>query len=436
MARPQGWHASHVNSSGLSAYGALTAAVLLCALLAVVLTVASPSVPAAPLQPSGRGTAETRGNHTPLAANARACGEAVARERRTQASREVLRENGLDRLSYLPLVLKGYPPPPAWSGNARFGFGEVTNPVEQYDVSLLHADWYVGFGFDSDPPPSVGLEYAQTIRLCEPDPGLPSGSCWRPRTCASDYSPGQAAIVDYARSHAGTLWLVGNEPDAPGQDCITPQRYAELYHELHGIIKRADPTAQIAIGGIVQATPLRLQYLDLILQAYDDTYDAMIPVDVWNVHGFILPEEVTTGAGIPPGTPTDLAVYPNIDDHDNMTIFGQQMRRFRQWMRDRGERNKPLIVSEYGILYPVDFGFDEPRVESFMLDTFDYFRTRTSSTLGYPDDANKLVQAWCWYSLDDSGFESYETYSHLFDPHTKEITRLGTAYGNYAASAP
>jgi hypothetical protein len=71
-----------------------------------------------------------------------------------------------------------------------------------------------------------------------------------------------------------------------------------------------------------------------------------------------------------------------------------------------------------------------------MLATFDYFRTATSSTLGYPADGNKLVQAWAWYSLDDEYFEGYESYNHLFDPDTKSITALGTAYGNYAGSIP
>jgi hypothetical protein len=224
---------------------------------------------------------------------------------------------------------------------------------------------------------------------------------------------------------------------APAQDCVTPARYAELYYELYHIIKNADASAKVAIGGVVQGTPLRLQYLDEILDAYYSEYGEMIPVDVWNVHGFILREKVGEwGCQIPCGLSAQQGMLYEIDDHDDMTIFRQQIRRFRQWMKDRGERNKPLIVSEYGILMPADYGFDEPRVESFMLATFDYFLSATSSSLGYPDDDNRLVQAWCWYSLDDYSFEGFETYSHLFDPYTKEITLLGTAYGDYTASLP
>jgi hypothetical protein len=210
-----------------------------------------------------------------------------------------------------------------------------------------------------------------------------------------------------------------------------------MYHELYGLIKTADPTAKVAIGGVVQATPLRLKYLDEIMKEYQRLFGEKIPVDVWNVHGFILRERVDSwGCQIPCGLSATQGKLYGIDDHDNMTIFTEQIVRFRQWMKDNGERNKPLIVSEYGILFPIQLGYDQPRVERFMIATFDYFRTATSSSLGYPADGNRLVQAWCWYSLDHKNFEGYESYGHLFDPDTKLITRLGRAFANYTASLP
>jgi hypothetical protein len=320
---------------------------------------------------------------------------------------------------YLPLALRYVPP--SWSGTARFGFAVVENPIEEYNVSRLGGDWYLTFGFDDQPPAAVDLEYVQTIRLSE-----------------SGYSVSQEAMESYARLRPGTLWLIGNEPDAPAQDCVTPERYAELYHELYGIIKGADPTAQLAIGGVVQATPLRLQYLDMILDEYEDLYGQMIPVDVWNVHGFILQEKKKSwGCQIPCGIEgVREGMLYSLDDHDNMTIFGQQIRDFRIWMKEHGERNKPLIVSEYGILMPESLGFDEPRVEAFMLATFDYFLDTKVSWLGYAADDNRLVQAWNWYSLDDEDFEGQESHSHLFDPDTKSLTALGRAYRDYTSSLP
>jgi len=325
-----------------------------------------------------------------------------------------------ETVAYLPLALYTSGHGPYWSGTARFGFCTAARPAEAYNVSQLHADWYVQYpGFRSDPGPEE-LEFAQIVRLNEEfDP------------------PEEQDIVRYARFHRSTLWMIGNEQDAPAQDCVTPEDYAVLYHDLYQLIKTADPTAKVAIGGVVQATPLRLRYLDRILEEYETRYGSEIPVDVWNVHGFILRERVDSwGCQIPCGLSATQGRLYGIDDHDNMTIFKEQIVRFRQWMKDNGQRNKPLIVSEYGILFPIELGYDRARVEAFMIATFDYFRTATSSSLGYPSDGNRLVQAWAWYSLDHKNFEGWESYGHLFDPDTKRITKLGTAYGEYTASLP
>lgn len=365
----------------------------------------------------------------PLVPRAHAVFDLSASEDRGKPPLDV-QEQDLDKLTYLPLAFKnfcGFYVPP----NQRFGFGAPGRPVDQYDVSLLHAGWYHTFWSQADPPTPDGLEFAQTIRLCDPATG-PS------YYCENDYVPSQEAIENYAAAHPGTLWIIGNEPDAPIQDCITPARYAQLYHDLYAIIKVADPTARVAIGGVVQATPLRLRYLDMILQEYETRYGGMIPVDVWNVHGFILQEHrYSWGCQIPCGIyDVDTGMLYGVDDHDNMTIFRQQIVAFRQWMKDHGERNKPLVVTEYGILFPDYLGYYEPRVKSFMLATFDYFLTASNPSYGYPADCGKLVQGWAWYSLDDKYFEDHNSYSHLFDPVTKAITDLGTAYGDYTSSLP
>jgi len=327
----------------------------------------------------------------------------------------------LDELTYLPLVLKRYCGP--WGPDyRRFGFNWCGTPIGQYDIPRLNAGRYTRYpGFLADPPP-LGLEFSQIIRLNE-----------------NFNPPSETDIVDYATAHPGTLWLIGNEPDCIWQDNVTPRQYAEMYHELYGIIKGTDPSAKVAIGGVVQPTPLRLRYLDLILQEYQGLYGEMIPVDVWNVHNFILEEGPSgAGCGYPPGVlnPEDDARALDPQDHDNMTIFADQILAFRQWMNNKGERNKPLIVSEYGILFHAQMGFDEPRVERFMIATFDYFLSATSTSVGHPNDCNRLVQAWYWFSLDWKNLWGSETYGHLFDPDTGQITPLGIAYGDYTSSLP
>lgn len=71
------------------------------------------------------------------------------------------------------------------------------------------------------------------------------------------------------------------------------------------------------------------------------------------------------------------------------------------WETDRGERNTPLIISEYGILVPEDYGFSVEGVRGFMYDTFDCFLTAPDEASGYPPDGNQLVERWARPSLGD-----------------------------------
>ncbi|MCB0064285.1 MAG: hypothetical protein KDE19_19310, partial [Caldilineaceae bacterium] len=182
----------------------------------------------------------------------------------------------------------------------------------------------------------------------------------------------------------------------------------------------------------IQPTPLRLQYLSAIWDHYQTIYSKTMPVDVWNVHNFIIQEEKNNwGADIPPGIDGDEGLYVNRPStHISMTIIIDQIEAFRTWMKEHGQQNKPLVVSEYGVLfYNSLMGLpDRPHyVHNFMLDTFDYFATAKDCKLGYPADDCRLVQKWNWYSLDDT-WGSFNPYSRLFDPDTKEMTETGNRF--------
>lgn len=296
----------------------------------------------------------------------------------------------------------------------RFGFGAAVSPVDEQVAGQLRAGWYVNWTSQPDPPRPQGMEYVQMVRVR-----------------GAKLSPGGQDLETIARQNPGSLWIVGNEPDVPWQDSVTPTEYATAYREAYTLIKRADPTCQVAIAGVSQATPLRLQYLDMVLDAYRSRYGERIPVDVWNVHGFVLREERGSwGVDIPPGISVDQGRLFELQDHDNMGIFREQIVAFRRWMNDRGERNKPLLVSEYGILMPGDYGFPPEKVRDFMFATFDFFTTATDPDLGYQADGNRLVQRWAWYSLSDTVYPT----GNLFDPDTGQITSLGLAYGSYTSS--
>jgi hypothetical protein len=334
--------------------------------------------------------------------------------------------------------------------------GVAGGGIEDYDVEQLRAGWYVDWGARDNPPQPAGLEYVQMVRLHQ------MTDCWpvrmRDRSACpyTEVPPGSgnytytltlfgslSAVASTAQANPGYLWMIGNEMDrmdwdGGGQDEMLPELYAQAYHEIYHCIKNADPTAQVAIGGVIQPTPLRLEYLDKVLAEYQTRYGSMIPVDVWNIHNMILREVIYQyGADIPPGSSavSGTLYYPS--DADDINIFEQQIRDFRLWMKDNGERDKPLIISEYSVLYDEDeLGepFDYQRVTDYLYATFDYMTTATDASLGCPADGNRLVQRWAWYSLNDASFEGYDTNHHLFDPETKQITQLGIDYGDYVST--
>ncbi|MDX1662786.1 MAG: hypothetical protein R3272_03265 [Candidatus Promineifilaceae bacterium] len=270
------------------------------------------------------------------------------------------------------------------------------------------ATWHV----HPDPPELAGAVFWQVIRVDQE--GVRPPRHWIDATIAAN---------------PGAMWLVGNEPDVPVQDNVSPARYAEIYHDLYTHIKRKDPTALIAIGGVSQPTPIRRAYLDAVLDAYETRYGHQMPVDIWNVHAFILREERDVwGVDIPKEMDEALGIPYEIADHDNLAIFQQNIIEFRRWMAERGYADRPLVVSEYGFLMPREYGFTEEEIAAFMTGTFDFFLNARNET-GYPADDYRLVQWWFWFIVyaDDDEYSA----SFLYDGEADELTPLGRVYTDY-----
>ena len=235
--------------------------------------------------------------------------------------------------------------------------------------------------------------------------------------------PSGSDLIAAINANPGADRFVGNEPDRRKfQDDMPPALYAIAYHEVYWKIKNIDPTAKIFAGSIVQPTPLRLKYLDLILKNYLEKYGMSMPVDGWSIHNFILNEAscdfyktpeglpdttVCWGAEIPPDLTEIDGLRLSVDDNDSMALFKEQIVRFRRWMADRGYSNTPLYLSEYGVLMPPEFGFPPSRVNTFMTTTFDYLLNTVDPAIGYPADNHRLVQRLSWYSTTDTSFNGY-----------------------------
>lgn len=352
----------------------------------------------------------------------------------------------------------------------RFGVNVANQPVTEFDIAPLRIGWYIDYGANSSPAHPNGADYVPIIRLAPSEVnGQPSYT----------YFPSGSALDAAIAGNPGADWIIGNEPDRLYyQDELLPQVYAEAYHDMYYLIKGKDPTARIFAGAIVQATPVRLQYLDLVLKSYIDRYSEPMPVDGWAIHNFILNERSCThygdaankpadyaitktqptynsglvcwGADIPPGVSAvdglvirlyepfynpQTKVYTELPLTTDINLFAKQIVRFRQWMYDRGYANHPLYLSEYGVLLPERFGFTTAIVNKFMTDTFSYLLNTTDAKLGYPADNYRLVQRLSWYSTVDPGFNGslYTSLSNVPTQPPFELSAIGANYRTYTA---
>ncbi len=350
--------------------------------------------------------------------------------------------------------------------NCRYGLVDLSGTPPDW-MRAMGTGWYVNFG--ADRPELSDIQYTPIIRIeqlrdDDGNPILPRGYQIKP---SLDY------LVARARTYPGRLYLVGNEIDRIGQDGTEPDLYAEAYHLVYHTIRAVDPSARFAISGLVQVTPNRLRYLDLVWASYQQQYGVQMPVDVWNAHIYVLPEVDRNGVpnniastavgtnnfGAIKGSDANVLYCGDENDdtycyaeHDNITIFANQVTAMRQWMKDHNQQNKPLIISEYSQLYPYEiendgscflrdeYGqcFDEIRVTNFMKATHSYLETAADPNLGFAPDGNKLVQQWAWFGTytDSLGHASNLFLNEAFNGapgNDATLTNMGQAF-NAAAT--
>lgn len=282
-------------------------------------------------------------------------------------------------------------------------------------------------------------------------------------------------LAKFILEDVGALWIVGNEVErgpnsgetwSPRTGDMYADIYAEAYHDVYHFIKGIDPTARVANAGLIQITPMRLQYLNMVWDAYKEKYGEDMPVDVWTIHTYVLPELTAGGepnniASAALGTDIELGkrnaggdtskcaddmVYCYAE-HDDISILADQVIAMRQWMKEHGQQNKPLIITEYGTIYHYivkedgscgglrdEYGkcFTPARVTQFMLDSFDYFNNEArDANLGLPSDNNRLVQQWIWYGAWEWDIGSSNL---LKNWDSMEFTQMGQAFRDHVGA--
>jgi hypothetical protein len=379
--------------------------------------------------------------------------------------------------------------------NCRYGVAYIFGNSLDW-VPTLDAGWYLNFTPYSTPIASAEFVPVLSVKqvivngVRQPAVRFNPPLTYTYRDEDGKVQPGLGKLIS---DNPGRLWLVGNEPDVdnPIQGNTMPDVYARAYHDAYQFIKRTDPTAKVAIAGLSMMTPGRVQYLDIVWNTYRATYGTDMPVDVWNMHLYILEERNPDnpnqyGDGkIALGTDPALAKLssrgnaalcpaagasdtnandPRLDvycrsEHDSVRIFKDQVYNMRNWMKAHGQQDKPLIISEFGLLYPYldgqpdgscEFLIDEtgrcfspPRVTEFLRSTIQWMESVTDPNLGYPQDGNRLVQQWLWYSIvtnpEWSGGSSNLIVNNYLDfapGSPNALTEMGQAFRQEATSRP
>ena len=336
--------------------------------------------------------------------------------------------------------------------NCRLGMTAWEDQMDQFDiVSTLNAGLYVDFWMDVPAPGPAEAEYVRMITLSQ-DRGASS-------ECGPDYGYSVLPLLEdhqmgwFVDNSPGSLWIVGNEVDRIGQHALCPQQYAEAYHDVYYFIKGRDPAAQVAVAGLVEVTPGRMQYLDIVWDSYLAKYGEPMPVDVWTMHIYILSETGLWDAHVALGTDRSLRIpYSDICDdensycqaeHDDIGLFEDQVRLMRQWMKQHGQQQKPLLLTEFGLLKPYHYDdgicpantttcppegvpgcfcdengetFHPARVATFLQLVLDYLLHASDPDLGHPFDEYRLVQQSLWYSLSTVAPTDVGHASNLVDP--------------------
>ncbi len=356
----------------------------------------------------------------------------------------------------------------ATAPNCRFG-ASVFGNAQGAKLSDLGAGWYLTFGNNPlSSVPSSTIEFVPMIRLKQVKNGddyLDDYTVTPPLT-----DTGLGAKID---ANLGATWIVGNEPDrgpADGsspQDDMQPNMYARAFHDVYEYIKGRDASAKVATAGLVEVTPGRIQYLDMVSDAYHDAYNMEIPADVWTMHLYAMPEvnpayEPNNIASVAVGTDPALGMREsrgrseahlcgNVNngvycfaDHDNISFFERQLRDMRTWMKAHGQQNKPLLITEHSILYGYathpdgsceylqdEFGqcFTPTRVSNYLHNAFDLINGAgelTDANIGYPQDDYRLAQQVMWFTLFTTGVGNT---SNLYSTAAlTEMTEVGTAF--------
>lgn len=259
---------------------------------------------------------------------------------------------------YLPLATAGVRSPMGFG--LAHGEGQL---LSDYPAAVtLGAGWYHAWYVQVEPERPNGIEFVQVVNVSADGP-----------------TQGWDVVREAALANPGSTWLLGNEIDVVDQNGMTPEAYAPVYFALYHTIRAYDARAVIAPGSVAQWTPSRQRYMERVLLEYRRLYGTPLPADAWNVHAYTTPE---TAVGAPVGV---IGYSLEQTQQMNVETFTRRLTELKAWLVRWGYGELPLIVSEYGVLWPASEG----EIEIYM-------RATGAWLMG-----SGVVQKWAWFSAND-----------------------------------
>ena len=185
--------------------------------------------------------------------------------------------------------------------------------------------------------------------------------------------------------------MVGNEPNDPHQDHLSPGAYAAFYHRVERAIRHRAPMAGVVPAGISNAD---WRWAEAFRASYQAQYGRYPRVDAWNIHVYVL--------------------EPDSDQLD-VGEFKRRIISFREWMDAIGEGHKPLLLTEFGALFGTGLAGrpaeDPDQLVGYVEETVAWLQ------------ATEHVQAWSWFADYTRG----QFNGDLYDA-SRELTSVGEAY--------
>jgi hypothetical protein len=277
----------------------------------------------------------------------------------------------------LPVNAPAATPPPTVIDLAdRFGVASTASLDENTALALYTSQLNVRWYFDyADPRTARSPNRLRLVRVGEGAPTpIPA-----------------AELARAAARWPGGVWQIGNEPNVPGQDKISPADYAVRYAEYYNAIKIADPTARLLAGGIlawdftctgcVGDVQTGHEFTQQFVQAYQARFGTPPPMDGFAMHAYLI----------------DWDNLP-MADADKMI---QQISGARDWLDANGYRETPIWVTEVGVIWGCErraYDFAERKFFciNYRADLMEQFMTTVLTWL-IANAAEKRIERWFWY---------------------------------------